>query len=178
MELCCYCSQTYQRYSLLRRKFHQSSRPQSHRRVFTLSFFLGFFLNFTICFQFVDSFLFLFCFHPGNALASRFTCLLLMACRYTQSIFTRTFFDFELDRWIFELNPSILNSIILLEHVVTFHVLNFGWLCNRMDFLFAVYIGCAIIWKNCYTWAFSPSCENKASLFLGCYIIFSFVCIY
>ena len=46
MELRRHCSQTYQRHSLLRRQFHQSSRPQPHYRVFiySLSFPLRVFL--------------------------------------------------------------------------------------------------------------------------------------
>lgn len=38
LELRGYCSQTHQRHPLLRRQFHQPSRPQSHYRVSTRSF--------------------------------------------------------------------------------------------------------------------------------------------
>lgn len=35
-----------------------------------------------------------------------------------------------------------------------------------MNFLSAVYFGCAVIWKNCYAWAISPSCENHKNIFI------------
>jgi hypothetical protein len=35
----------------------------------------------------------------------------------------------------------------------------------NLIFLFAVYLRCAVIWKNCYARAFSPSCENHKSIF-------------
>lgn len=60
MELRCYRSQTYQRYSLLRRQFHQSSGPQSHSRVFPLS--ISFRVLSIFLFNFLIHFIFYFLF--------------------------------------------------------------------------------------------------------------------
>lgn len=118
---------------------------------------------------------FIFQFHSVNVHESRFTCFLLMVCRYT------IYFSFYFRIFILDLLFYSLDSVTLLVFELNhfriiyccscyFHVL-FWRLCNRVGLMWissvAVCVGCSIIWKNRYSRAFSPSCENDKNIFVS-----------